>query len=99
MNGKAMPNRHPVDQLAEIREQIKALKAREDELRNKVSAMMGAADSLGGDEFIARQSVTIRKGAIDEAAMRASGIDPDDWRKPEVTVYAIRVERRATEMV
>lgn len=99
MNATAMPNRHPVDQLADVREQIKSLKTREDALRDEVSAMMGNADSLGGDEFIAHQSVSTRKGAIDQKALEATGIDVDKFRKPDVTAFTIRVERRAMEEV
>lgn len=92
-------NRHPVDQLGEIRATIKALQAREDELKSKVSAMMGPDDCLGGDEFIAFQRVSTRKGAIDVKAMEKAGIDPNRFRKPDVTVYSLTVERRVAEEV
>lgn len=101
MNEIALPdkgtNRHPVDQLAQVRATIKQLQDRESELKAEVSQMMGNRDSLGGDEFIARQTVTERKGAIDEKAMAAAGIKPDAYRKPPVTVYSIRCEPRVME--
>lgn len=97
MNATAMTNRHPVDQLAEVREKIKSLKDHEEFLREQVSALMGNSDSLGGDEFIARQTVTERKGALDEKAMQAAGIDTDKFRKKSTTVYTIRTERRERE--
>jgi len=51
-------NRHIVDQLAEVRAQIKALEAREAELKTQISTAMGSANSLGGDEFIALQKLS-----------------------------------------
>jgi hypothetical protein len=91
-------NRHPVDQLAEIRAQIKALQDHEAELKEEISSLMGSADSLGGAEFIAIQKVSTRKGAIDTKAMEKAGIDPDKFRKADVTVYQILVERREVEV-
>ncbi len=91
-------NIHPVDELAEVRAQIKALEAREGELKSTVSAMMGDADSLGGDFFIARQTMTERKGGIDEKAMKAAGIDADKFRKPPSIVVTIKTEARVSEV-
>lgn len=90
-------NRHIVDQLADIRAQIKDLQAREVEIKEAVSASMGAADSLGGDQFIALQKVSSRKRSIDAAALKKAGIDADKFRKPDVTVYQILVEPRLVE--
>jgi uncharacterized protein (UPF0335 family) len=95
MNAISMPNRHPVDQLADVRETIKTLQAREAELKDEIGKLMGKADSLGGDEWIARQSIQERKGSIDEARLKAAGIDADAFRKPPVTSIVLRVERRA----
>jgi len=97
MNSEAMSNRHPVDQLAMVRDDLKTLKEREEKLRQQVSNLMGSADSLGGDEWIARQAVSERKGSIDEAALRAIGVEPDQYRKPKVTTYTIRTVRREVE--
>lgn len=90
-------NRHPVDQLAEIRETIKHLQEREDELRVEVSALMGENDAIGGDEYIAKQSVSERAGAIDAKALERDGIDVAKYRKKPSTVYSIRCERRVQE--
>lgn len=92
-------NRHIVDQLADVRAEMKTLKAREDELKDAVSKAMGNADSLGGDQFIALQKVSERKGSIDQKAMEAAGVDPERFRKPAVTVYQIVVEPRAMDEV
>lgn len=92
-------NRHVVDQLADIREQIKSLKAKEDELKDLISKEMGDADSLGGDEFIACQVLSTRKGGLDAKAMEADGIDVAKYRKADVTVYSLRIERREMEAV
>lgn len=97
MNATAMTNRHPVDELAENREQQKALKQQEEILRAKVSTMMGSADSLGGDEWIAKQDVVPRKGSIDDRKLKAAGLDPEKFRKPGSTAFVIRTVRRAVE--
>lgn len=90
-------NRHIVDQLADVRAQIKELSAIEANLKAEVSRQMGEADSLGGMEFIACQSLSTRRGAIDDKRMKADGIDVDAYRKPDTTVLAIRIEPRAAE--
>lgn len=92
-----MSNRHPVDQLGELREAKKGLEEREKALKDQVSEMMGEKDSLGGDEWIASQSLSERKGSIDEKAAKADGVDLDKYRKPPTTVMTIRTERRKTE--
>lgn len=98
MNAITTPvNRHPVDQLADIRETIKHLKEREDELRLEISVMMGECDTLGGDEYIAKQTLSTRKGGIDDAAMKRYGINPDKYRKKDTTVFSIKCERRLQE--
>lgn len=90
-------NRHIVDQLADVRAQKKVLEAREDELKAEISKQMGGADSLGGDQFIALQKVSTRKGAIDQKAMEVAGIDVAKYRKADVPVYQIVVEPRVME--
>lgn len=97
MAGKPGTNRHPVDQLANIRATIKTLEEREKELKEQISVMMGGADSLGGDEFIALQKLSTRKGAIDTKAMEKAGLDPDTFRKPDTAVYSLVLEPRAQE--
>jgi len=90
-------NRHVVDQLAIVRAEIKELKAREDGLKDAVSLEMGSADSLGGDDFIARQTLSERKGGIDEKAAKAAGVNLDDYRKAASVVMTLRVEPRVHE--
>lgn len=98
MNAIPMPgNRHPVDELADVREAQKALKAREDALKERISEMMGGADHLGGDEWIASQKLSTRKGALDQKAMDADGVELARYRRPDVTVFSIVLERRADE--
>lgn len=91
------PNRHIVDQLGDVRAEIKVLQARESALKDEISAAMGKADSLGGDEYIASQRLSERKGAIDEKKAALAGIDLDRFRKPPTTVVTLVVERRASE--
>lgn len=92
-------NRHIVDQLADVRAKIKALQEHEKDLKEEVGRQMGAADSLGGDEFIASQAISERKGSIDEAKVaRKLGVENlDAFRKAPSTVVTIRVESRASE--
>jgi len=100
MTDKAMPgnsrNRHPVDQLADVRAEIKRLTAVEDDLKAKITKEMGTRDSLGGDQFIASQALQERKGGLDEAriaaALRLDNLDA--YRKPKSTFVVLKVEPR-----
>ena len=87
-------NRHSVDQLADVREQIKQLKKDEAAIVAEVSKAMEDADNLGGEEWIATQAMHARKGSLDIEAMKAAGIDVEKYRKPGSTVFQIRLERR-----
>lgn len=93
-----LTNRHPVDRLADVRAQMKTLKAEEDDLKATVSKMMGDRDSLGGDQYIARQKLSERAGAVDTAKMKKAGIDVEAFRKAPVTVMTITVEERVAEV-
>lgn len=88
-----MSNRHIVDELAEVRAQIKALADRETALKAEISAAMGTGDLLIGDDYAAVQKITSRKGAVDTAAMAKAGIDVEAYRRADVTVLSIVVER------
>jgi len=92
-------NRHPVDRLYDVRQQIKALTEEEADLKAKISVEMGGSDSLGGDECIASQTLQERKGGLDEARIAAAlGVgNLDDYRKPASTFVVIKVEQRARE--
>lgn len=93
-------NRHPVDQLADVRAEIKKLEAQETDLKAQISAKMGSRDSLGGDEFIAVQTLSERKGGLDEKKIAehigVKSLDP--YRKPSTTFITLRVERRVAEV-
>jgi uncharacterized protein (UPF0335 family) len=92
-------NRHPVDRLADVRAEIKKLQDEETDLKEQIGKLMGSADSLGGDEFIARQTLQERKGGLDEKALcRFLNADNlDAYRKPATAVLVLRVERREAE--
>jgi hypothetical protein len=99
MTATALPsNRHPVDQLAQIRETQKILAEREAELKEEIGSLMGSADSLGGDEFIAFQKLQSRRGGLDEKKLAAAGIDLDQYRRPSSTYIVLTVEPRAQEV-
>lgn len=91
-------NRHPVDRLGETREQLKALQNDEKALKEEVGLMMGSDDSLGGDEWVADQALSVRKGALDDAKIAAALCvdveDLDQYRKKATAVVTIRVSRR-----
>lgn len=91
-------NTHPVDQLVALRAQIKALQEHEALLKTEISRVIGDGSCLVGDEWIAEQSVTTRKGGIDEKALKAAGIDVDAFRKDDTTVYTLRTVLRATRL-
>lgn len=90
-----LTNRHPVDQLANIRATIKTLQEREAELKEEIGQLMGDSDSLGGDEFIARQELRSRKGGLDEKRLAAKFGDLAPYRKPDSTYIVLSVEPRA----
>lgn len=97
MNATVAANRHVVDQLADVRAQVKALEAKETALKAEISKRMGGRDSLGGDEWIALQTLSTRKGSIDADAAKRAGVDLDRFRKADVTVFSLRLERRVME--
>ena len=70
-------NTHAADQLASIRAQIKALQEAESALKTQISREIGDGSSLVGDEWIAEQSLTARKGGLDEKKLVAAGVDVD----------------------
>lgn len=88
-------NRHPVDQLGDVRQTIKHLQDREAELKTVIGQIMGTADSLGGDEYIASQALQSRKGGLDEKKLAARFGDLSAFRKPDSTYVVLKVERRA----
>lgn len=92
-------NHHVVDRLAMLRQHIRAAQDLEKSLKDEVAQLMGSADSLGGDEFIARQKVTTRKGPFDEKRLaEVLGDMVERYRKPETTVYRIdTVQREAND--
>lgn len=59
-------NRHPADQLADVRAQIAALKEREDTLRHD---LMLPGASLQGDDFVA-EIATSERTSLDGPAVR-----------------------------
>lgn len=90
-------NRHIVDQYAEIVSTIKMLEIKKDLLNHEIRKIMGFDDSLGGDEFIAMQSISERKGGIDEKALTEIGIDVSAFRKPSISLVTLRIQPRASE--
>ena len=99
MNDTALSrNRHPVDRLADVRTQIKVLEQEEADLKAQITTEMGSGDSLGGDEYIAFQSLQTRRGSLDEAKLRPLVGDLAAFRKPETTFIVLKVEPRVREV-
>lgn len=87
-------NRHVVDQLADVRDQLKAAGEREKELKAQVEKMLARKDSVRGDEFVAFPVPSHRKGGLDEVAMVADGINVEKYRKPGIDILSIRLTAR-----
>jgi hypothetical protein len=92
-------NRHIVDQLADVRAQIKALQEIEAALKPQVAEIIDRADVASGDDFIATHQMAERKGSLNEKAMRAAGIDVDSFRGPSTVVISIRLAPRTAAKV
>jgi hypothetical protein len=67
----AKTNRAPADELADVREKIRALKQREDEIR---AAMLAGEVGLFGDEFEASISKSKREGINTQLMKRELGL-------------------------
>lgn len=98
MNATAMPvnrpNRHIVDQLADVRDQIKELEERESDLKSQVKEAMGARASLAGSDYIASLSISERAGALDAAKLEKALGSLAGYRKAPTRVETLRLERR-----
>ena len=66
----ALPNIHPVDELAALREEMKQLQARADEIRD--SLLLKDAD-LRGDQYTARLVPSKRESLDKQALIEAFG--------------------------
>jgi hypothetical protein len=89
-----MTNHHQVDQLVQVRAQIKALQEIEAALKTDISRAIGDGSVLEGDEWIAEQTLSTRKGGLDEAKLVKAGIDVSQYRKSDTTVLTIRTVLR-----
>lgn len=89
-------NRHPVDRLGEVRQLIKEAKEVEAALKEEVGALMGSGDSVGGDEYIASQRLSERRGSYDEKRLKAYiGDAVESFRKPPTVVVTIATNLRS----
>ncbi len=86
-----IPNRHPVDELADTRAEIKALQAREAELR---TALLEGGVDLSGDQHYARITVAKRETLDSKAAVAALGRDALARFMREQTTTTIRIIER-----
>lgn len=57
---------HPVDELKQVRDQLKSLEEKEQLLKKTVLASMGNGSTLAGEKFIAVKKLVDRKGGLDE---------------------------------
>jgi hypothetical protein len=79
-----LPNRHPADELADVRAQIKALQVREAQLR---ACLLAGVDPNGAD-FIAQIAVSQRTMIDFEAVKRHFGLAA---LKPFMVAKTVRV--------
>lgn len=88
-------NRHPADELGDIRAERMALDAREARVRARVMKLMKAGDHLSGDDYVAKWEVQSWRGQLDARALKRAGLNPDKFRKPTTKVDIIRTVRRS----
>ena len=87
-------NRHAVDQLADVRAEIKALETREKELRD---ALLAPGADLSGDEFYGRVTNAV-SNRLDMALLeRTVGKAVVDACKKPSTTTTLRLIRRGEE--
>lgn len=87
-------NRHQVDRLADVREQIRLLQAEEKALREAIIQEMGDREALGGDQHIVRRSAVEQKGALDTDLLKEAVGTLDSYRKPATTTVRLTIEGR-----
>jgi hypothetical protein len=102
--GDAMNNRHPVDELADVREELRRLEAREKELREMLLAdgadLIGddlIGDDLIGDEWRARR-IDSSQRRLDQVKLVARFGEGavDECRSP-ITCAVLRLKKRAQD--
>lgn len=78
----------------EIQAKLKAYKAREEELKVMLKAKIEACNGCYIED---EQQITVvneqRKGSIDLDKLIASEINPDNFRKPTITVSKFKIMR------
>ena len=91
-------NRHLVDRYGDLKEHNKKSKKLEEKLKAEImkAADDAGTDSVGGDEYIARQEVRQRTGGLDaEALEKRFGKEAvDACRKPPTNPIVVTVTRR-----
>ena len=76
----------------EIKGKIKAYKAREEELKILLRAMIEKNNGCYIEDDLQVVEVTeTRKGGIDLDKLIASEIDPDNYRKPDIVVSKLKL--------
>jgi hypothetical protein len=68
-----LPNIHPVDELQSVREEIKILESRADELRAEILRMADEKESLQGDQYTANIIPGVRETLDRKAITEAFG--------------------------
>ncbi|MCW7544866.1 hypothetical protein N7I30_13745 [Aurantimonas litoralis] len=91
-------NRHPVDELADIKAQKAELDEREKALKAQIIEMAGPRDAVGGDEFIAMVSLQSRKSlnrkALEDRFGKAAVAACDREGEP---FFVVKTQPRAVE--
>ena len=84
-------NRHPIDELSDVRSEMKRLKAREDELR---SVILGGECGLAGDQFNASITLSQQNKMDMDAVRKALGAELVKAMTKSVPIRVIKLSER-----
>lgn len=89
-----MSNRHPIDRLADVRSELRALEAIEAELRNEI---VSGIHGLSGDQFLASVTESERE-SLDAVALRKH-LGPEGVKPflKKTTVRVLKLTERVHE--
>ncbi|MDY8108295.1 hypothetical protein U0C82_03910 [Fulvimarina sp. 2208YS6-2-32] len=91
-------NRHPVDELVDVKAKMAALAEREKSLKAKIIEMAGERDAVGGDEFIATVALQSRKSLDRKGLEKRVGKDVvAGFEREGEPYYVVRTAPRAIE--
>ncbi|SMC41318.1 hypothetical protein SAMN06297251_10297 [Fulvimarina manganoxydans] len=91
-------NRHPVDELVDVKARIAELTKREKALKEQVIEMIGDRDAVGGDENIATVALQSRKSLDRKGLEKRFGKDViAGFDRESVPFYVVRTTPRVAD--